>query len=126
MDGAGLKNEDESRYWAPLVPRAIEILQLMKAFNSAAYVFPGRFPGEPLSQMSFLMALRRLGYETETVHGMRASFKTWSETETEVDSLVIEASMAHQVQGIERHYLRTDFFPQPRKLMNAWAKFEAH
>jgi hypothetical protein len=37
--------------------------------------------------------------------------------------LVIEASMAHQVKGIERHYLRTTFFEQRMNLMAAWAAF---
>ena len=58
-----------------------------------------------------------------TAHGFRATFKTWSEEKTNFDSLVIEASMAHQVKGIERHYLRSTFFEQRVKRMAAWAKF---
>ena len=105
----------------PLSPRCIEILNLAKQFNDSAIVFPGRSPGEPLSNMTFLMALRRIGYEDLTAHGFRATFKTWAEEKTKFDSLIIEASMA--VKGIERHYLRTTFFEQRQKLMNAWAAF---
>ena len=109
-------------HMVPLSDRAIEILELAKQFNNGPIVFPSR-PSTPLSQMSLLMALRRMGHDEITVHGFRATFKTWAEETTEFDSLVIEASMAHQVKGIERHYLRTTFLEQRRKLMNAWATY---
>src|SRR5215510_1626499 len=107
----------------PLSARSLEILKLAKQFNDSAIVFPGRYAGHPLSNMAFLMALRRLGYEDLTAHGFRATFKTWAEEKTEFDTLVIEASMAHQVKGIERHYLRTTFFDQGSKLMNTWETY---
>jgi integrase len=107
----------------PLSPRAIEILNLAKEFNDSAIVFPGRYQGRPLSNMAFLMAMRRMGYEELTAHGFRATFKTWAQEQTKFDNLVIEASMAHAVKGIERHYLRTTFFEHRGKLMNAWASY---
>ena len=107
----------------PLSDRCVEILKLAKQFNDDVVVFPGRYPGQPLSNMAFLMALRRLGYEELTAHGFRATFKTWAEEKTEFDSLVIEASMAHAVKGIERHYLRTTFFEQRERLMADWSRF---
>jgi len=107
----------------PLSDRCVEVLKLTKQFNDGAIVFPGRKAGEPLSNAAFLMALRRMGYEEVTAHGFRATFKTWAEEKTKFDSLVIEASMAHAVRGIERHYLRTTFFEQRKKLMNAWAAY---
>ena len=108
----------------PLSVRCVEILGLAKQFNDGELVFPGR-PSRPLSNMAMLMALRRMGYEELTVHGFRATFKTWAEERTTFDSLVIEASMAHQVKGIERHYLRTTFFEKRQQLMAAWATFAA-
>lgn len=107
----------------PLSARSIEILKLAKQFNDAEFVFPGRSAGQPLSQMAFLMVLRRMGYDGLTAHGFRATFKTWAEEKTKFDSLVIEASMAHAVKGIERHYLRTTFMDERRKLMDAWTRF---
>ena len=107
----------KTEHKVPLVPRAIEILDLAKQFNDEAIVFPGRYPGKPLSQMAFLMVLRRMGLKQEglTAHGFRATFKTWAEEKTKFDTLVIEASMAHQVKGTERHYLRTTFFDERRE-----------
>jgi integrase len=107
----------------PLSDHALEILRLAQQFNDAEMVFPGRNAGEPLSNMAFLMTLRRMGHETLTAHGFRATFKTWAEERTQHDSLVIEASLAHAVRGIERHYLRTTFFEKREKLMQQWANF---
>jgi integrase len=107
----------------PLSPRCVEILAMAKEFNDGEIVFPGRLAGQPLSNMAFLMSLRRMGYETLTGDGFRATFKTWAEETTDFDTLVIEASMAHAVKGIERHYLRTTFFEHRKMLMDAWANY---
>ena len=107
----------------PLSFRAIEILSLAKEFNDSEFVFPGR-PGQALSNMAMLMALRRMeGYKELTVHGFRATFKTWAEEKTTYDFLVIEASLAHEVKGIERHYLRTKFPDLRKALMDSWSAF---
>src|SRR5262249_57126724 len=95
---------------------------LAKDFNDGQIIFPSK-PNRPLSNMALLMTLRRMGHGKITAHGFRATFKTWAEERTKFDTLVIEASMAHQVKGIERHYLRTTFFDQRKKLMEAWARF---
>jgi integrase len=71
----------------PLSPRCIEILELAKQFNESVVVFPGRYAGQPLSNMSFLMVMRRMGYEDLTAHGFRTTFKTWAEETTKFDSL---------------------------------------
>jgi integrase len=119
VPAARMKMKTEHK--VPLSARCVEILELAKEFNDNQIIFPGRKPGEPLSNMAFLMALRRLGYDDLTAHGFRATFKTWAEERTKFDSLVIEANLAH-VKGIERHYLRTTFFEQRQKLMDAWAR----
>src|SRR5262249_13031465 len=106
----------------PLSRRCVEILEQAKEFNDDV-VFPGRYEGHPLSNMALLMTLRRMGHPDLTAHGFRATFKTWAEEKTKYDSLVIEACLAHRVRGIERHYLRTTFFDQRKKLINAWATF---
>jgi integrase len=121
VPAARMKMSIEHR--VPLAARAIEILTLAKQFNDDAVVFPGRYPGHSLSKTALLMVLRRMGKGDLTVHGFRATFKTWAEETTQTDSLVIEACMAHTVKGIERHYLRTTFFKERQKLMEAWADF---
>ena len=107
----------------PLSLRAVEILEMAKQFSGGELIFPGRRPSQPLSNMALLMAIRRMDYETITGHGFRATFKTWAEEKTRFDSLVIEAALSHKVKGIERHYLRTTFFEERQKLMDAWSAF---
>jgi integrase len=109
----------------PLSTQAVEILKLARQFNDGAIVFPGRYAGHPLSDMTMNTAMQRLGVHAETAvpHGFRTTFKTWAQEETHFDHLVIEACMAHAVKGIERHYLRTTFFEQRQKLMQLWADF---
>ena len=108
----------------PLSDRCIEILRNAKKISeSGKMVFPGE-NDKPIGNVTMLRALQRMeGYEQLTVHGFRASFKTWAHEKTKYDSLIIEAALAHKVQGIERHYLRTTFFEQRRKLMQEWARF---
>ena len=111
----------EEEHRVPLSNRAIEILNLAKQFNDPKIVFPGVDPGEPLSNVTMLKALKKL--VKVTVHGFRATFKTWAHEKTKFDRLVIEACLAHRVQGIDGHYLRTTFFDQRRQLMEAWSVF---
>jgi integrase len=109
----------------PLSDRSVAILQAAKEMIDAKFVFPSaQKKGEPLSNVAMLRALQRMeGYEEITMHGFRATFKTWAHEKTDFDRLVIEAALAHKVEGIDRHYLRTTFFDQRKKLMKAWATY---
>ncbi len=110
------------------VPLSARCLMLIKStqqlFGDGEYVFPGRSPQHPLSNMSFLMALRRMGYSNITAHGFRSSFRDWAEEKTSFSNSVIEASLAHTVKNkVEAAYLRTTLFDKRRILMQAWTTF---
>jgi integrase len=109
----------------PLSDRCIELLKEAKKISGESkFVFPSADPDEPLSNVTMLRALQRMeGCEDLTMHGFRAALKTWAHEKTKYDSLVIEAALAHKVDGIEKHYLRTTFLDQRRKLMEDWARF---
>jgi len=109
----------------PLSDRALEILREAKHISDGGQmIFPSAKKDEPLSNVTMLRELQRMeGYIELSMHGFRATFKTWSHEKTKYDSLVIEAALAHKVDGIERHYLRTTFFEQRQKLMANWARF---
>jgi integrase len=112
----------------PLSARAQVILQQMHAARngeaSDVYVFPGLRPGKPLSNMAFMMLLRRMGIENLTVHGFRATFKTWASERTSFQNEIVEASLAHMVGGkVEQAYMRGDLFEKRRRLMQQWATF---
>ena len=70
-----------------------------------AFVFPGGKPGKPLSNMAFLMLLRRMGRGDLTAHGFRATFKTWASERTSFQNEIVEASLAHTIGGkVEQAY----------------------
>jgi integrase len=109
----------------PLSDRCVEILREVERISGESeFVFPSDDPNEALSNVTMLRALQRMeGCEELTTHGFRATFKTWAHEKTGFDRLVIEAALAHRVEGIERHYLRTTFFEQRKKLMDAWGVY---
>jgi integrase len=112
----------------PLSPPALALLQVMQTAGLTndinAYVFPGPRAGKPLSNMAFLMLLRRMGIVDLTVHGFRATFKTWASERTSIQNEIVEAALAHIVgDKVEQAYRRTDMFEKRRRLMQQWATF---
>ena len=112
----------------PLHPRALAILGEMQSARQSddgnAYVFPGPKPGTTLSNMAFLMLLRRMRLDDLTVHGFRATFETWASERTSFQNQIVEMALAHSVgDKVEQAYRRTDMFEKRRRLMQQWATF---
>ena len=109
----------------PLSPRCIKILERTKALSDGGpYVFPGRSPKKPLSNMVFLMALRRMERRDVTAHGFRSTFRDWAAERTNVPRAVCEAALAHTLRDkTEAAYNRTDLFDRRRDLMTSWSRF---
>ena len=91
--------------------------------GGSGLIFPGR-SGKPLSNMSFAMVLRRLGYADIVPHGLsRATFKSWS-LETSADWSVVEQALGHRLGGGEvGPYVRTDQLEARRAVMEGWGRF---
>ena len=126
VPAARMKAHREHR--VPLSVRAIAILNEMESAGDSddpnAFVFPGRKPGTPLSNMAFLMLLRRMGHGNLTGHGFRATFKTWASERTSFQNEIVEAALAHAIgDKVEQAYRRGDLFEKRRKLMQQWATF---
>jgi len=110
----------------PLSGRALAILQEMQPHRQAddAFVFPGGKNGRPLSNMAFLMLLRRMGLGDVTAHGFRSSFRDWVAERTRFPAEVAEIALAHTVRDkTVAAYNRSDLFKRRRRLMAAWATF---
>jgi integrase len=115
----------------PLSEAAIRILRQMLAGAEADAgtsrdmpVFWGQKPGKPLSQMSMLMTLRRMGRGDLTTHGFRATFRIWAAEQTNFPREVVEHALAHQLKDkVEQAYQRSTLFERRRELMAAWAQF---
>jgi integrase len=110
----------------PLVPRAAEILNRARQLNpDSSYVFAGRKPDQPLSNMAFLMAMRRMGVDA-TAHGFRSAFRDWASERTNFPNEVCELALAHSIKSkVEAAYRRGDQLEKRRALMEAWAAFTA-
>lgn len=108
----------------PLSPRCVEILARAKELAGAsAFIFPGRDAKTPLSNMVFLMILRRMGLAV-TVHGFRSAFRDWASERTSFPNEVCEMALAHTIKDkAEAAYRRGDLLDKRRKLMTAWAAF---
>ena len=110
----------------PLSARALATLAEMQAHCTGddAFVFPGGKAQKPLSNMAFLMLLRRMGRGDLTAHGFRATFKTWASERTSFQNEVVEAALAHVTGSkVEQAYQRGDMFEKRRRLMQQWATF---
>jgi len=122
VPAARIKAGKEHR--VPLSPRALEILDEMRLFGTDGYVFPGQRRGRPLSNMAFLMLLKRMGRPDLTAHGFRSTFRTWASEATGYPHEVCEAALAHAIpDAVERAYRRGDLFDKRRRLMAEWADF---
>jgi integrase len=106
----------------PLSRAAVAVLKQMQALRHADLVFPGDRRGKPLSNMSMLMMLRRMGRSDLTAHGFRSTFRDWAAECTNFPREVAEAALAHVVgDKVEAAYRRGDLFEKRRRLMDAWA-----
>ena len=108
----------------PLSRRCLEILADARELSGdSPYVFPGRSVGKPLSNMVFLMTLRRMGLNV-TAHGFRSSFRDWASERTSFPREVCELALGHSVKDkTEAAYRRGDLLDKRRDLMEAWAAF---
>ncbi len=108
----------------PLTARAVELLQAAQALGKKSeFVFPGRTSTRPMSNMAFLMLMRRLNIDY-TVHGFRSSFRDWASERTGFSREICEAALAHMVKDrTEAAYRRGDLFEKRRELMTGWAAY---
>jgi len=112
----------------PLPLRALAILEEMRRHRhtteDSAFVFPGGKIGKPLSNMAFLMLLRRMDRDDLTAHGFRSTFRDWAAERTSFQNHVVEMALAHAVgDKVEAAYRRGDLFQKRRQLMDAWGAY---
>lgn len=122
IPGSRMKAGREHR--VPLASACITILKRVRELAPEAdYVFTGRSSEKPLSNMAFLMALRRLKLDV-TAHGFRSAFRDWASERTNFPNEVCELALAHTIKNkVEAAYRRGDLLEKRRELMATWAAF---
>ncbi|MGA2333086.1 MAG: integrase arm-type DNA-binding domain-containing protein [Syntrophales bacterium] len=112
----------------PLSHQAVEILRELQPLTGAGrYVFPSaRSFSRPMSNNATLAALRRMGYDKDTMtgHGFRAMARTILDEVLQVRPDYIEHQLAHAVRDPNgRAYNRTAHLAKRRKMMQTWADY---
>ena len=111
-----------------LSKQAVEILRELHPLTGASrYVFPSaRSFARPMSNNAILAALRRMGYDKDTMsgHGFRAMARTILDEILHVRLDFIEHQLAHAVRDPNgRAYNRTAHLAERRKMMQDWADY---
>jgi integrase len=123
IPGAAMKAGREHQL--PLGDRALAILQKAALLRQpdSEIVFHGQKLGRPLSNMAFVMLLRRLGVDA-TAHGFRSSFSDWAGEETEYPQELVEMQISHAVGNeTARAYRRLRALERRRAMMADWEAF---
>ncbi|WEX07389.1 site-specific integrase [Chelativorans sp. AA-79] len=108
----------------PLCNRAIDLLKEVKAKRLSDLVFPGMKPKSPLSDMTLSKALKTADGNGYTVHGFRSSLRDWVHEETDYQTEIAEAALAHATgSAVERAYRRGDALEKRRALLSDWATY---
>jgi integrase len=112
----------------PLPVQAVEILRELQPLTGAGrYVFPsGRSFARPMSNNAILAALRRMGYDKDTMcgHGFRPMARTILDEVLQVRPDFIEAQLAHRVRdALGTAYNRTQHLAERQKMMQTWADY---
>lgn len=122
----------------PLSTAAMELLATIPKLPSGL-LFEGQKEGQPLSDMTMVMLLRRMdaasikaggeGWrcplgEVIVPHGFRSTLRDWMAEETPTPNHVAEQVLAHTISNaVEAAYRRGDLLEQRRKVMELWASY---
>lgn len=86
-------------------------------------MFPGARGNSPLSDMTLSKLLKEMK-EPYAAHGFRSAFRDWVSQETQHQSDVAEAALAHAVKDkTVAAYRRGNLLEKRRLLMADWAAF---
>jgi integrase len=108
----------------PLSKPVMAFLHSAHEMRFGEYVFPGRTRSEPMSNMTMLEMLKDMSRSDITVHGFRATFRTWADEEMDFSNQAVEFCLAH-VPGdeAEKAYRRRSMFAKRKQIMDVWAAF---
>lgn len=115
------------KHIVPLSSQAVAVLrELHPLTGHGQYVFPGaRSKKRPMSENTINAALRRLGYDKDTMtgHGFRHMASTLL-NEQGWNRDAIERQMAHaERNSIRATYNYAEYMPERIKMMQAWADY---
>jgi integrase len=115
---------DRRPHEVPLSDRALAIFDEMETRREGDFIFPGRARACFHATAIYSFVVNTLKRDDISVHGFRATFKTWAGERTNFALELIEASLAHRIAGdVEAAYRRGSFLDKRRRLMALWADY---
>jgi len=114
----------QSRVWTvPAERMKAGALHRVPLTAAAIEALPPGDPPFPIARNAMAKVLISLAPEF-TIHGFRATFKTWATETQRAEWMVVEAALAHTVgDKTQQAYQRGDLFDKRRALMEEWAEF---
>ena len=113
----------------PLSHAALAVLERARALDDGSgLVFPSpRRRGEPFSNVAMMVVIKRNGLGGRmTMHGCRATFRTWASECTDANHAVMEMSIGHLVgTKVQRAYDRSELRDKRFALMEEWGSYVA-
>jgi integrase len=121
------RSKTATEHRVPLSDRALALLIRQRGPNGFGeqpdldgYVWPGRNGYGPVTGKSVYKYLTRNMGVNATIHGFRATFRTWSGNETHFDRVTCEMALGHKAgDAVELAYRRGDALAKRRALMDA-------
>lgn len=106
----------------PLTPEALKVIGLAQEMHPGNLLF-SLDNGKPLSDAAMSKFMKDNNYEARP-HGLRSTFRSWAEEQTESEWEVKEMSLGHTVGSkVERAYQRSDLLDKRRVLLTKWAGY---
>jgi integrase len=128
VPGGRLGRMKKSRSHAvPLSEPALALLKEMKKTRLADsdFIFPGAVRGSSISDTSMRNTLRDLGIgrDDASIHGFRASFRTWAGEATNYPRDAAEHAIAHSLPALDAAYFRSDLYGKRIDMMAEWGAY---
>ena len=115
------RTKQRREFAVPITDEMVEIIQWASPIRRSEFVIT--LTGTPLSDVAIAKLLKRHTFQTNTVHGLRTSFRTWCQ-ETGIEEVVSEYCLNHVVGSkVRRAYARSDLFEERREVMSRWSEY---
>jgi integrase len=116
------RTKSHREHRVPLSDAALDVLKTLASVRRDDLLFPGTNQGRPIAATAMLDLLGKLRSGI-TVHGFRASFRSWC-ADNRIPRELAEAALAHKIEdATERAYQRSDMLVSRHALMQHWGRF---
>ena len=115
------RTKQRREFSVPITSEMSKIIEWASTIRCSQFVIT--LTGTPLSDVAIAKTLKRHTFQSNTVHGLRTSFRTWCQ-DTGVEEVVAEYCLNHVVGSkVRRAYARSDMLEERMRVMTNWAEF---